>query len=127
MASTHFAVIDNGIVIGTRSSASRHVDGQGKFGPYTHAVVASYTTTFLDPNTPQKRDQAVISWHGTAGAALSASGAKFIYTKYNVDAQGGYIGSWDKKTPVGGVQETVRVQVLPVVITAKKATIGGAL
>jgi hypothetical protein len=40
-SSTHFAVIDGTTVVATRTSKSRHVDGVGKFGPYTHAVVSA--------------------------------------------------------------------------------------
>ncbi len=61
MAKTHFAAVLNNKVIGTRSSASRHVDGAGKFGPYTHAVVTQDLS-------------GVLSWHGSELRAREAQG-----------------------------------------------------
>lgn len=63
MADTHFAAVRDGVVIGTRSSASRHVGGAGKFGPYTHAAAAHGQTT----------GWGVWSWHGTLANAQHAA------------------------------------------------------
>jgi hypothetical protein len=58
---THYAVVVDATVIGSRSSASRHIGGAGKFAPYTHACV-SRVGAQLD----------VLSYHGTEALAAAA-------------------------------------------------------
>lgn len=64
---THFAVIHNGIVIGSRSSDSRHVDGAGKFGPYTHAACVD------DRNEHGAGSVGVLTYHGSLAAAVDSA------------------------------------------------------
>jgi hypothetical protein len=59
---THYAVVEEGQVLGSRSSASRHPGGSGKFGIYTHAVVTK----------GDLGGWGVTSWHGSYELAASA-------------------------------------------------------
>ena len=61
---THFAAIHDGKVVTTRSSASRHVGGSGKFGPYTHCLTTA--------NSVKELNGGQLSWHGSERLALDA-------------------------------------------------------
>lgn len=71
--STHFVAVKNGVVVGTRTSASRHIGGAGKFGPYTHAVLRTQRTTLLASGAVTESTD-VISWH--SGAKNAAAGLR---------------------------------------------------
>ena len=64
MQTNFAAVTSTNKVVATRSSASRHVGGSGKFGPYTHCL----TTT----SAVEKLNGDQISWHGSEKLALDA-------------------------------------------------------
>lgn len=71
---THYAAIDGGIVIGTRSSASRHIDGTGRFGPYLFAVAQDAHSIVVDSATGRTWtfDAGAVSYHGSRAAAVAA-------------------------------------------------------
>lgn len=58
---THYAVVVDHCIVGSRTSASRHIGGAGKFAPYTHACVAR-TGDMVE----------AISYHGTEALAAAA-------------------------------------------------------
>jgi len=84
---THFAAVQNGIIVGTRSSASRSIEGTGKFGPYTHAVLRTQRKTFLaNPEHPEPIESAdIISWHGSLANAASGLRQAHVGTFYTID------------------------------------------
>lgn len=62
---TYYAVVVDGVVLGSRESISRHVGGTGRFAPYTHAVIAKASSA---------PDYVVISYHGSQHLASAAAG-----------------------------------------------------
>lgn len=84
MASTHFVAVKRGIVVGTRTSASRHVGGSGKFGPYTHAILRTERTTMLATGESTE-DTSVISWHGGIKNAVAGLRAANVGHSWTMD------------------------------------------
>lgn len=84
---THFAAVKNGIVVGTRSSSSRSIEGTGKFGPYTHAVLRRERKTFLaNPEHPEPIvSEDIISWHGGSANALKGLNQANVGSSHTID------------------------------------------
>jgi len=116
MASTHFAAVKDGSIVGTRSSASRSVEGSGKFGPYTHAILRTERKTWLATGTVEE-SAGVISWHG--GLANAAAGLRqaHVGTTYRMD--------YDYRPVEAHYSMTyTHAEIVEVVIVAKKAKLG---
>jgi hypothetical protein len=116
MAQTHFAAVKDGIVVGTRSSASRHVDGLGKFGPYTHALLRSERKTFLQSGQVVESTD-VISWHGSAPLAAAARRLAHVGLTHTMDYSYRPVEEHYKLTYTAA-------EIVPVVVVARKAKLG---
>ncbi len=131
---THFAAIDqNGVVIDTRTSASRHAEGKGRFGLYTAAIVRHdrIVTKNADGSEAVTWQAGVISYHGEGNANDGLRQAN-IGTVYCYDVKNHtwreVNGKWITLKPED--QETVRIvtfaraEIVRVIVTSKKAKIG---
>jgi hypothetical protein len=104
---THYAALDFETVIGVRSSASRHVGGAGKFGPYTHAIREVLRTVYTSGVV--ETTDAVTTWHG--GAANAAAGLRA--------ARVGQVREFGNCTVT-----TVSAAIVPVVVVPRRAVVG---
>ncbi len=117
---THYAAVQNGLVIGTRTSASRHIDGTGKFGPYTHAIVRSERTVLKSDGSVCDERAEVISWHG--GPANASAGLRAAKVGASFDS--GYDYSSNGKGAATKQTTYLAAAIVEVVITPRPATIG---
>jgi hypothetical protein len=133
MATTHFAAIQNSKVIDTRSSTSRHAEGTGRFGLYTHAIVRTDRIVTRRPDgSEQVEEQSnVISYHGQ-GNANDGLRAANVGASFYQDASGSYyIERGDKvrrlradDPEIVRIVTYARAEIVPVIVTPKKAKIG---
>jgi len=134
---THFAAVHEGRVLGTRSSTSRHAEGTGRFGLYTHAVVRTLRIVTLDGDRAESvtwQDE-VTTWHGGPANAQTGLRAARVGTAHCYSATG---CTWvEDPTRKHGVRNLTtddpatarivtveRATLAPVVVTTKKPKIG---
>lgn len=116
---THYAAVKDGIIVGDRSSSSRHVEGIGKFGPYTHAVYTKTRTTRTTTTDNVTSDavswsEEIQAWSGRADLAQQA--IKHVRREHTYE--------------YNGVKTTVlhtEVAIVPVIIVPKRPKIGTAV
>lgn len=116
---THYAAIKDGVVVGTRSSESRHVDGTGRNAAYTHAILRRTRRTMLATGESTETD-AIVSWHG--GTANAASGLRDArkWSTYTVD--------YDyRPRETHYTESNLSAEVVDVVIVPRPAKIGAAI
>lgn len=117
---THFAAVKDGLVVATRSSTSRSTDCPvgHKFGPYTHAVLRTERETRLVSGAVTETTD-VISWHG--GAANAAKGLHAAHVGRS------WSQTWSTDAADHASYAYLAAEVVPVVVTAKKAKLGQPL
>lgn len=117
MAKTHFAAIHQGAVVGYRSSTSRHAEGHGRFGLYTHAVFVTSKTsrTTLDTGAEEVSTSSVVTtWHGGLKNAQDGLG------RVNLRSCWEYNGIRTDTMVLAKI-------LVPVVVMAKRPKIGDAV
>lgn len=139
---THFAAVQDGKVIATRTAQNRHAEGTGRWAAYTHAVLRHTRTTLrTDAGESVTWSQSVISWHAgerNAAAGLRAAdvGRSHYYgegerpgvlTLWKSDANDTHRVRYFTADEAVKTDTYARAELVAVIITPKKAKIGQAV
>ena len=118
MAQTHFAAIEDGVVVGVRSSISRSAEGTGRYGVYTHAVLVEKRKTMLASGVVENA-QGITTWHGSAANGQSGLREARVGSTHTINTYGSVETHYSVTV--------VSAKLVEVIVVARKPKIGDRL